>query len=40
MESKLISCSCRWAYGFLQAFCRSLSATSIPMWSGAFERRM
>ncbi len=33
-----MSCSCRWAYGFLSAFRRSLSATRIPMWSGALAR--
>jgi hypothetical protein len=40
MESKVISLSCTWAYGFLQAFNRSFSTTSMPMWSGDFERRM
>ena len=34
-----MSCSCRWAYGFFSAFCRSLRATRMPMWSGAFDRR-
>jgi hypothetical protein len=39
-DSKLRFSSWRWAFGFFQAFCRSLSATSTPMWSGAPERRM
>ena len=39
-DSKVMPSSCRWALGFLSAFCRSLRATSTPMCSGAPDRRM
>ncbi len=38
--SRLMSGSCRCAYGFLRAFWRSLRATRIPVSSGACERWM
>src|SRR5690606_41755663 len=30
----------RWAYSLRSALCRSLTATSAPMWSGAPDRRL
>ncbi len=39
-ESTVVSGFCRWAKGFLSAFCRSFAATIAPMWVGAPERRM
>ncbi len=38
--SMLMSSMWRWAYGFLSALSRSLTATFQPMCSGAFDRRM
>ncbi len=38
--SMLMSGIFRWAYGFLRALSRSLTATLLPMWSGAFVLRM